>query len=44
MENPSDLLNEIMEETKNLKEKFPQETNAFLDFMKKAESGPVLTP
>ena len=43
MENPSDLLNEIMEETKNLKEKFPQETNAFLDFMKKAESGPVLT-
>jgi len=37
-----DKLNEIMALTKSLRENYPTETNAFLGFLNKAESGKAL--
>jgi AhpD family alkylhydroperoxidase len=39
----AERLHEIASLTEQLKEKYPAETNAFLNFMKKAESGPALS-
>lgn len=38
----TDKLNEINKLTAELLKEYPSETNAFMNFMKKAESGPVL--
>jgi AhpD family alkylhydroperoxidase len=39
----TEMLNEVTGLISRLKDKYPSEINAFLDFMKQAENGPALT-
>ena len=43
MDKPSDLLKQILDENLKLEKRFPDEIHAFTNFMKKAESGPILS-